>query len=117
MCCGRQKSCAWLIRVTYNGRSIIRTFSENGKKFIISKVCYIERFCKGLLSSWGRALVQYIEGSYYRVLVLLSVYYLFRRNFVVRNYSSGEIFVTNKKFVTFSRQFRQIRYLSAIAIL
>ena len=98
MPCARQKSCARLVRVIYNRRLIIRTFSENGRKFIISRVCYIERFCKGLLSPWGRALVQYIEGSYYGGLVLSIVYYLIGRNFRAK-FSS-----LNEKFVTFARR-------------
>ena len=72
-----QKSCARLIRVIYSRRSIIGTFIENDRKFIISRVCYIKRFCNGLLIPGGRALVTYIEGSYYRGLVLSSVYYNF----------------------------------------
>ena len=98
MPCARQKSCARLIRVIFNKRSITRTFSENGRKFIISRVCYIGRFCKGLLSPWRRALVQYIEGSYYGGLVLSIVYYLIGRNFRAK-FSS-----LNEKFVTFARR-------------
>ena len=34
----------------YSRRSIIRTFRGNGKKFVISRVLYIKRFYKDLLS-------------------------------------------------------------------
>ena len=58
----------------YSRRSIIRTFKENSKKFVISRVPYIERFYKSLISQGEQTFVWYIESSYYREFALSSAY-------------------------------------------
>ena len=93
-----QKSCARLIRVSR--RLIIVTFIENDRKFIISRVCYIKRFCNGLLIPGGRALVPYIEGSYYRGLVLSSVYYFFNFLPALSFYNNYILIRRRREFLT-----------------
>ena len=95
-----QKSCARLIRVIYSRHSIIGTFIENDRKCIISRVCYIKRFCNGLLIPGGRALVPYIEGSYYRGLVLSSVYYFFNFLPALSFYNNYILIRRRREFLT-----------------
>ena len=57
----------------YSGRSMIRTFRRNGKKFVIPRVRYMECLHKGLLSKGEQALIRYIESLYYRGFVLSSI--------------------------------------------
>ena len=49
-------------------------FCYTGKKFVISRVRYIERLFKGLIRQEEQTFVRYIESSYYREFLLSSVY-------------------------------------------
>ena len=58
----------------YRWTQLIGTFRGNSRKFFISRVRYIESFCKVLVSQGEQTLFRYIECSYYRGLVLSSFY-------------------------------------------
>ena len=55
--------CIWESSLVYSRRSIIRTLRGNGKKFVISRVCYTERFMR---VNWYKG--KYLSGVGFSVL-------------------------------------------------